>query len=186
MRRTMMRVAVVWLSVAYWNCAVKPPEVRIVGEKTALEKQILGTYAQIEEDVWMVASVRSSEEGEGVVLSEEKKRVLDAMQNRAFNKDDIEEFKQDGCVGENNRGLLVIRPCAKLEKDAEYRALVERIVEEDNRDRKIIMQRVIEVNEEIGPEAEAEVAAVFAKMNRDSAQPGDWIQMPDGKWTRKK
>ena len=134
----------------------------------------------------MVASVRSSEAGEQVIISEEKKRVLEAMQNREFNKDDVDEFKKEGCVGENNQGLLELRPCAKLEKDPAYKALVERIVEEDNRDRKIIMRRVIEVNETIQPEDEAEAAAVFAKMNRDNAQPGEWIQLPDGKWTQKK
>ena len=186
MRRTAMLAATVGIAATYWGCAVKPPEVRIVGEKTALEKQILGTYAQIEEDVWMVASVRSSQGGEGVVLSEEKKRVLEAMQNRAFNKDDVEEFKKDGCVGENREGLLEVRPCAKRGEDQEYQALVEQIVQEDNRDRKIIMKRVINVNADIEREAEEEVAAVFAKMNRDSAKPGDWIQLPDGKWLKKK
>ena len=186
MKRRIIVLVMVGLVLAFSNCAVKAPEVRITGEKTALEKQILGTYARIEEDVWMVASVRSSEAGEKVVISEEKKQVLEAMQSREFNKDDIDEFKKDGCVGENNQGLLELRLCAKLEKDPEYKALVQRIVEEDNRDRKIIMKRVIEVNENIQAEGEAEVAAVFAKMNRDNARPGEWIQLPDSKWTKKK
>ena len=77
MKRRMVDPVMVGLAFVFSSCAVKAPEVRITGEKTALEKQILGTYAQIKEDVWMVASVRSSEAGEKVVISEEKKQVLE-------------------------------------------------------------------------------------------------------------
>jgi uncharacterized protein YdbL (DUF1318 family) len=185
MQHKFTALAVLALVAVLSGCAVKAPEVRITGTRTALENQILGTYAQIQEDVWMVASVRSSEGGEEVVISEEKQRVLDAMQNREFNKDDVDEFKKDGCVGENNQGLLELRTSAKLEQDAEYNTLVQTIIWQENRDRKIIMDRVIELNEGIGPEAQPEVAAVFAKMNRDNARPGDWVQLPNGQWTRK-
>ncbi|MDZ7262572.1 MAG: hypothetical protein ONB05_10760 [candidate division KSB1 bacterium] len=85
------------------NCSVKAPEVKITGEKTALENQVVGTYQQIEEDTWMVASVRASGQQPKVTMSEEKKRVLEAVQNRKFNKDDIDQFKRDGVLGENNR-----------------------------------------------------------------------------------
>ena len=168
------------------GCAVRAPEVRITGERTALENQVLGTYAQIQEDVWMVASVRSSEPGEQVVVSQEKQRVLKAMQRREFNKDDVDELKRDGCVGENNQGLLEVRPTDRLAEDPDYNTLVQTLVWEENEDRQIVMTRVIELNESLGPESEGEVAAVLAAMNRDSARPGDWIQLGNGTWARKK
>lgn len=167
------------------GCSIHPPDIKITDEKTALENQILGTYNEIEEDVWMVASVRSSEPGEKQALSKEKEEVLNAYQNREFNKDDIEEFKRDGAVGENNRGFLEVRSSDKLQQEPEYRKLVEQKVAEENRDRSIIMQRIIEVNHNMTEADLPKVREIFAQMNRDGSRPGDWVQLADGKWVKK-
>ena len=168
------------------SCSVQTPEVRFTGEKTALENQILGTYSQVKEDVWMVASVRAANPDSQAALSEEKRAVLNAIQNREFNKDDVDEFKRDGAVGENNRGYLELRPLGRLEKEAAYKKLVEQLVAEENRDRQIIMQRIIAINPSVQSADPAEVEKVFAKMNRDQAKPGEWMQSPEGGWQRKK
>jgi hypothetical protein len=165
-------------------CSIRTPKVQITGEKTALENQILGTYNEIEEDVWMVASLRAADPNKEVEISEGKKRVLEAMQNRDFNRDDIAEFKRDGAIGEDNRGLLTLRPSDKLE-DEDYKQLVEEILEEDNEDRMVIMRRVIEVNEEFTEDDLPAVREVFAKLNREKAKDGEWIQLPDEGWVRK-
>ncbi len=167
-------------------CSVQTPEVRFTGEKTALENQILGTYSQVKEDVWMVASVRAANPDSGVALSEEKRAVLNAIQNRDFNKDDIDEFKRDGAAGENNRGYLELRPFERLQKEAEYKKLVEQLLAEENRDRQIIMQRIVAINPTVQATDPAEVEKVFAKLNRDNARPGEWMQLPEGEWVRKK
>jgi len=182
MRHSLISLVVVFLCA----CSIRAPEIKITGEKTALENQVLGTYREIEEDTRMIASTRiAGERGRREVLSIEKRRVLDAILNRRFNKDDIDEFKRDGVIGENNQGFLEIRPSDKLEKDPEYKKRVLQLVAQENRDRKIIMDRVIAVNENIREEDREKVYAVFAKMNRDSAEKGTWIQLPDGRWVRK-
>ena len=167
-------------------CSIHTPEMKFTGEKTALENQILGTYQQVEEDVWMVASVRAANPDSQITLSEEKRTVLTAIQNREFNKDDVEEFRRDGVAGESANGYLEIRPHERVNTDPEYKKLVERIVEEENRDRKIIMQRIIDINPNIQASDQAEVEKVFAKLNQDSAKPGEWIQLAGGEWVRKK
>lgn len=167
-------------------CSIHTPEMKFTGEKTALENQILGTYHQVEEDVWMVASVRAANPDSQITLSEEKRTVLTAIQNREFNKDDIDEFKRDGVVGESAKGYLEIRPYERLNTDPEYKKLVERITEEENRDRRIIMQRIIDINPNIQASDQAEVEKVFAKLNQDSAKPGEWIQLASGEWVMKK
>jgi len=167
-------------------CSIHTPEMKFTGGKTALENQILGTYNQVREDVWMVASVRAASPDSQITLSEEKRAVLTAMQNRDFNKDDIDEFKREGLVGENAKGLLEIRPHAKLEAEATFRKLVEDIVAEENRDRQIIMQRVIDINPSIQAAEATEVEKVFAKLNRDNAKAGDWVQTLEGEWVKKK
>ncbi len=169
-----------------FSCSIHTPEVKFTGEKTALENQILGTYSQVKEDMWMVASVRAANPDSQVTLSEEKRAVLAAMQNREFNKDDIEEFKRDGALGENNKGLLELRPLERLQKDAAYRKLVEQIVAEENRDRQIILKRISAINPAVQSASASEVETAFAQLQRDGAKPGEWLQLPSGEWSRKK
>lgn len=173
------------LSIVLLDCSVHTPEVKITGEKTALENQILGTYNQVKEDVWMIASVRSTNPDSQITVSEDKRAVLTAIQNREFNKDDIDEFKRSGVVGENLRGLLEIRPNEQFENDPQYRKLVEEIVSEENQDRATIMHRIIDINPSLQQADQAKVENVFAKLNRESASPGEWIQLPDGQWFKK-
>ena len=167
------------------SCSVRAPEVQVTGEKTALENQVIGTYEQMQDDSWMVASTRDARNRQQVVISTEKDQFLEARQNREFNRDDINEFKKDGALGENNQGMLELRPLPKLDSDPEYRKLVVQIMEEENRDRKIMYDRVIQVNTAASEAQTDEVYAVFAKFNRENTAPGCWIQLPDGAWIKK-
>jgi len=178
--------AVILPALIFAACTIHTPEMKFTGEKTALENQILGTYNQVREDVWMVASVRAANPDSQITLSDEKRAVLTAIQNREFNKDDVDEFKRDGAAGENARGFLEIRSLPRLEKDADYRKLVEEIVAEENRDRRIIMQRIVDINPAAQATGVTEVEKVFAKLNRDGARPGEWTQLPEGEWVKKK
>lgn len=172
--------------LATFGCSVKAPEVKITGEKTALENQVIGTYQEIEQDSWTITSVRSTSPGKVSAMSDEKKKVLTAVQNRRFNKDDINEFKKDLSVGENNQGFLELRSSDKLEQDTEYRNRVEKILEDENRDRRIIMERAMQVNEDIATAGEDAVLRVFAKIYQEESAPNTWIQLDDGSWVRKK
>lgn len=176
---------VFWLALGVSACSIHTPEMKFTGEKTALENQILGTYNQVKEDVWMVASVRAANPDSQITISDEKRTVLNAIQNREFNKDDVEEFMREGLVGENARGYLEIRDPQKLAADAERQRLVEKIVAEENRDRQIIMQRIIDINPSIESSDLAEVEKAFANVNRENAKPGAWVQLPGGEWVKK-
>lgn len=169
------------------SCSVKAPEVSVTGEKTALENQVIGTYEQIEEDAWTLTSVRAvgGQPGSQPKMSEEKKRVLEAVQGRKFNKDDIEEFLKAGIVGENNKGFLEIIHPEKIGDDEILRKRVDKIVKSENEYRRIIMKRIILLNEEAAKAGEENVGHIFAKMNRDSAPAGAWIQTDTGEWIRK-
>jgi hypothetical protein len=167
------------------GCTIKTPEVSFTSERTALERQILGTYQTIAEDAWMVSSTRSTTAQE-IEIPESKKLVLDAFANRRFNADDIEDFKKDGIAGENTSGLLTILPTGRYNDDTEYRQLVDRIIEEENRDRKIIMTRIVEIHSAVNPLDHEAVASVFAKMNQDASPSGTPIQSEDGTWESKR
>lgn len=167
------------------GCSIKPPEVRLTGEKTALEKEILGTYHQMREDTWMVASTRGVEEQPQAAMSPEKKRSLDALREQEFNRDDVEEFKKKGFLGETNEASLILRPSDELNQNPEKIKFVEEIVREENTDRKIVMERVVELNDALKRAVSKDVYAVFAKMYQENSPSGTWIQKPDGNWVKK-
>ena len=172
-------------ALVFVNCSVKAPEVNITGEKTALENQVIGTYEQIEEDVWTLTSVRSATPGGQPAVSADKKKVLEAVRGRKFNKDDIDEFLEQELVGESNTGLLEIRNQQELDKDENLKTRVTTIVKNENEYRKIIMDRIILLNVQAAEAGEANVSSIFAKMNQDNAAEGSWIQTEDGQWIKK-
>lgn len=167
------------------GCSIKAPEVHVTGEMTALEREVLGTYQEMEEDTWMIASTRAARGDAEVRISPEKRKVLDALQEQKFNKDDIDEFKREGYVGEGNAGLLVIRTSKELEEDTDRLAFVQEIVAEENRDREIIMERVIELNDALQDSKRSEIQGIFARMNQEGSPQGTWIQEEGGDWVRK-
>jgi hypothetical protein len=169
------------------SCSVRLPEVvNVTGEKTSLEREILGTYSLMREDTWMAASTRApSPPPDSASMSPEKRRSLEALQEQAFNRDDVEEFKRKGWVGESNDGRLALRAPAGTEPGPEDRALVDAILAEENADRAVILGRVVELNDALKRAVPRDVSAVFARMYQDNSPGGTWVQKPDGQWSRK-
>jgi len=179
-----------WISVigvtVVLSCSFRLPEVvNITGEKTSLEKEILGTYHQMREDTWMVASTRAVPEKPAASMSPEKKRSLDALRDQEFNRDDVEEFKKNGFVGETKDGRLLVRPSEELSRVPDTAKLVDEVVQEENASRQVIMERVVELNDALKSAVPEDVSAVFAKMYQENSPAGSWIQKPDGSWIRK-
>jgi len=167
------------------SCTVKPPEVRVTGEMTALENEVLGTYREIEKDTWMVASTRSSAKDKSQTLSPEKKKVLDAKRRQKFNDDDVKELKTEGLIGENNLGYLEIIEQQEVEFDEKKAQFTSTLVKEENQDREVIVDRVIELNENLKDAVRENILAIFAEMNQKNSPVGTWIQDQLGKWMLK-
>jgi uncharacterized protein YdbL (DUF1318 family) len=167
------------------GCAIILPKITATGERTALENQIVGSYKMIEEEAWMVASVRAQPALDSVQLTEEKRRVLEAFQRQRFNADDINEFKREGTVGERIDGFLEILPVEKYQKDSSYQTLVNKIIAEENQDRSLIMRRIMELHPEIDPNDRAKVGLVYGRLKQEASPAGTNIQQPDGSWKKK-
>ena len=164
--------------------------VEVVDEKTLLERQVLGSYEEMGKDLVLIASVRSVDPSGKLkprpIMPPGKKRATAAMQAREFNRDDIDRFKSLGIVGEGNDGLLkFFEDEEALKKDGNLKAFSSAIVKEENGDRLVIMERIIETNENFKPEDLPKVKKIFANLNRDNARPGDRIQKDDGSWAKK-
>ncbi len=173
-------------ATVFIRCSVQVPEFNITGEKTTLENQVLGTYQQIESDSWVIASTRSIGGGQTGVIAAQRRQVLDAVQNRKFNKDEVDEFKRDKVVGENNKGYLEVVPTDKYKSDADYKRLVDQIVAEENNDRQVVYERIIAINQSAAEANEEERNQIFFKLNFDNSPSGTLIQKADGSWSEKK
>jgi len=170
-----------------FGCSIHAPEINVTSDKLAFEREVLGSYHQLEEETWMIASTRAGDEIDTneVILSGEKRRVLEAIQRQKFNRDDIEEFKQKGFIGENNQGFIEKVPSAELQEHGETAQLIEELIREENEDRRLIMGRIIALNESLKRAAREDVWTIFARMYQDNSQKGTWIQKSDGSWIQK-
>ena len=167
------------------GCAIQFPRITATGEKTALENQIVGSYRMIAEESWMIASLRAELPPDSIQFTEEKRRVLLAFQRQLFNADDILDFKRQAIVGEGKDGLLVIFPSDDYQRNNKYKALVDTVVSQENEDRRLIMQRIIELHPDIDPQDRSKVGEVYARMKQDASYPGTLIQDADGNWQKK-
>jgi len=162
-------------------CTVKIPDIKVTGEKTALENQILGEYNKVKEDAWMI----SSERGEGkVLIPKDKKEIIEAVRNREFNKDDVDELKTMGLFGEKPDGLLGIADSSIAMTEHDQK-LVDKIFFEENRDRTLIMQRIAQISTDLESAAPAAIAKAFFEMNLDESPKGTPYINDKGKWEKK-
>lgn len=160
----------------------------IVGEKTSLERQVLGTYKELGQDLAVYASVRGVEPDGSLApptpMTDSQRAVLQAINNRRYNRDDLDAILAAGVVGEGSDGLLVKRDNAG--RPAPLRAdLMEQIIEEENRDRRTILDRLMATTPGVTELERRDVAWIFAGLNQDLAPAGSSIQARDGSWSTK-
>jgi len=179
------------------GCTLAKVNVEVLSERTALENQVLGTYNSLDREMLLVASVRGVD-SEGNIKpphpkSREQQDAISAIQLIDFHSDDISNFKKLNWAGENNMGMLEkftldkknipkdLKEFADRFSSAEFSSIIDQV----NSARMVIMQRVIDMNENLRDEDMPEVRKIFAKMNVDSALSGEKIQNENGEWYQK-
>lgn len=183
--------------ILLFGCTLAKVNVSVVSERTALENQILGTYNALDNEMLLVASVRGVDPKGNIkeppAHSQDHKDAVAAMQIIDFHADDVGLFKQLGWVGENNAGLLEPFEMVKTNIPETLTDLAARfspdefsyIVSQVNASREIVMQRVIEMNENLSAQDLPEIRKIFGKLNHENALKGEKIQNADGTWTIK-
>jgi len=163
--------------------------VTVIDQKTALENQILGSYEELGNDMMLLASVRSVDESGKLKTVPEippgKRKAIRAMQRKEFNRDDIANFKKLGCVGEGNDGLLAFIEVEKTRTDPKFKKFAQAIIQEENEDRLITLNRIVATNENFSEGDLPKVRKISASLNRDNAKPGEKIQTESGEWVVK-
>lgn len=161
----------------------------VVGRQTALERQVLGTYEDLGQDVLSYSSVRGvSPEGELIVpppATPSQAAAMAAMRNREYNADDVDALRRDGVVGEGNNAMLIIRKDPIPVVGPLSAELVRRIISEENSDRQTVLSRLLATTPGVTTENHSEVARIFAGIQQDAAPTGTWVQNQAGAWSVK-
>ncbi|MDP6525162.1 MAG: DUF1318 domain-containing protein [Kiritimatiellia bacterium] len=165
-------------------------DLSVVGEKTALEKQVLGSYHALGEDLLIYSSVRGVDEDGSLKLpppaTPSQQAAFGALHDREYNRDDVERMLRTGVVGEANTGMLVVRDESKLrEVDRLSREQVLALIREENGSRETILNRLVETTTGLDGSQQSEIVRIFAELNRDTAPIGAWVQNTVGTWEQR-
>jgi|GEM_PF-1174582 len=168
------------------GCVQAQFNVELVDAKTMLENQVLGSYAELGEDVWMVSNVRAAgepiygyepliPEGE---LDPEKATALTALLDTLYTADEVTRLKVAGLVGETAGGYLAVTPAGEGEVYAEE------IVARKNNNRGLVYDRLAVTTPELArsPDPRAQVEGVFARYYREKLAPGMYYLDGSGNW----
>ena len=182
-------VAFIIAILALGGCTVKPPEVHVTAEKTALENQLFGEKARVSNDpstsiaVWSALENYSWENQEGELLSiyrdaYNRRRLSLAQIRRKTMKEYIDELKRQGMVGESYEGRLVA-----VIDTLNSGGQIDRIISSENHDREIILDFYFEsrgiVEESDKASAWIEFGQVALRLSPDGTKyedrSGEWM-----------
>ncbi len=180
---------ILFLAMGLSSCRGGLLNVFVVPEQTVLENQVIGTYEDLGRELTVYASVRAIQPDGSLTpappTTPSRQAALDAMRNRLYNEDDVQFLLRNDVVGEGRFGLLTRRvtelsPVGTLTPDA-----IQLIIEEENNDRMVLIQRLIRTTPGVSEEDRPEVEWIFATLNQDAAPSGAWIEDQQGQWRRK-
>ncbi len=110
--------------------------------------------------------------------------MLAAIRGRVLRRQAVQQFEQEGCLGENQRGLLQNIESDLCAEDRHLRDRAAYIVLVENRDRRSIYEQVIEA---VGLSRSDlnRIGEIFAEQIYKKSWAGTPLQMPDGSWQRR-
>lgn len=152
----------------------------VLDRKTQLENQVLGTFKRLQDDLVLASSVRGAGETRAAAtMSPLQRQAAEAVMQREFQRDDVDQLKADKAAGEGKEALLVL---LSAPEEAAAAARAKRLVSEENKAREVILTRVIQLSADLKQADLPLVRRIFRRLNREAARPGHLVQRDDGKW----
>ena len=151
-----------------------------IPQKTALENQLIGEMAPLSEEELLLASVRSSEDSN----SGNTQPVVAARRRQLFNRDDIVEFKKNGCLGESQQATLTALKCSR--NDDASLTLISKLVQQENADRNTLITWFIARDPTLAPTDRDQVIQIYHQLLRKQSPTGTPIQENPNSWNPKK
>lgn len=173
--------------------AYKSLEKELMAPDKKMEEKKPGKKSEVRPEGFFgfeIVSPAYAEEGLADKIAEMVKKmpeVVSAYKEMGARIADTDKLRDNGLVGEGNKGLLV--PREKTLSPAE-----KKVVDAENENRKMVMngmaKAIVRINraqetpenlKQVSPQASEQ----FASIRRDSAKKGWWIQDAAGNWSRK-
>jgi len=129
-------------------------------------------------DGWLAALGPRAAEAQVPDIRVQTPQLMKAIESRRNRNAQIEQAKARGCIGETSQGSVEARPGQGCSGE------VTGLVAAENADRTFIYDTLMQQNNIPAGDA-PRVRAAFAKVNRDRAKPGEWVQQPNGQWVKK-
>jgi len=171
-------------------CLISPPNIYMTGEKTVIERQIVGDYRELEKDAWIISSVSSNVQRGKIspVVAGGDKDLLLALKIREFHQSKIRKFKDEGGIGERHDGFIEYIHNLRYETNSTLKKILLRVIDEENKARGIIFKRTLIRSglEKPGKKEILDFGCRFAEEQRALARRNDWVQGVPGQWERKK
>jgi len=178
-----MRADIIVLLVAVASaaaCGIKTNQVTI-GQKTSLEKQLMGEVEPLTEEEMLVSSVRAPGGVQAGSQDDLQTRAIAARRRQLFNRDDVDELKASGCLGEARKAVLVKRTCT----DGESADLRDQLLVQENADRRAIIDWALAADPILTATDRPQVVDIYGRLLRERARPGDWLQDDGGSWRQR-
>ena len=176
----------VWLLVATTLAGCITIKTVAIGEKTALERQLIGTFEPLSESEILVSSVRSAAiQHSRQTMADPNadltwRRTLAARRRQLFNLDELDEFRAAGCIGEALGARVVTRQWASLPALPPDR--IAAVISEENKDRDALVAWFVSAG---GPLAHASVQKarrIYRELILDHAPDGCPVQTDERTW----
>jgi hypothetical protein len=169
------------LSVA---CTITTRPVNI-GTKTALEHQLMGELEPLTDEELLASSVRAPPTGPDAAegLDTRQAFAMAARRRQVFNRDDIDELRGKGCVGEAKDATLAVRDC-DMHGDQTQSALRTRLISEENADRKAILDWVASSDESYAGAGRSQLVDMYHRLLVENVKAGEWVEDNKG-WAKK-
>jgi|YelNatPaOPRAMG01_1025707.scaffolds.fasta_scaffold56026_2 uncharacterized protein YdbL (DUF1318 family) len=115
-------------------------------------------------------------------LKTDSPKISQAKEKMDTWREKLDEFKKAGYIGEKNDFTVVIK---EMPKDPEVLKEVRKIVDDENKQREIMIKELLRINN-AAPSEEAKFRKIFSEVAQKYSPQNTWIQLTDGNWTRKK
>lgn len=170
---------------------VQEPEMRVLGGKTLIEAQVLGRYRQIDESAYQISTLSSDEDLNLIMVSTNVSDELaqgykEALIRSMFNQDEINLYKTNYYIGENNGGYLsyiafdISKP--KNTYSEERIKYIKEIMEKENSDRRTIAEYLILSDPKLSMANIKEIETALYRRNIQKLIDNSYYQLPDSTW----
>lgn len=170
---------------------VQEPEMRVLGGKTLIEAQVLGRYRQIDESAYQISTLSSDKDLTLIIVNtnvsgEIAESYKEALIRSMFNEDEVNMYKTNAYIGENNGGYLsyiafdISMPSTKYSGDRV--SYIKDLINKENEDRRTIAEYLIMSDLKLTMANIKEVESALYRRNIQRLKDGMYYQLSDNTW----